>query len=118
MSVLILYVNIHPLEHAQMRIASMQLLLQGLNDVRVQRSFRLADAAVVDLMLTIINTQLEMVSIDQDNRWTASSLPSAFRFLAPAVHLMQERTILTGYKCANDTLLRRALHHKAFVTND
>ena len=56
----------------------MQLLLQGLNDVSVQRSFRLADAAVVDLMLTIKNTQLEIVSIDQENRWTANSLPSAF----------------------------------------
>ena len=53
MSVLILTVTIHPLEHAYMRIASMQLLLQGLNDVRVQSSFRLADATVVDLMLTI-----------------------------------------------------------------
>jgi len=64
-----------------MRIASMQLLLQGLIDVSVQSLFRLADAAVVDLMLTIIDTQLEMVTIDQENSWTANSPPSAFRSL-------------------------------------
>jgi len=60
MSVLILAVNIHPLEHAHMRIASMQLLLQGLDDVSVQSQVRLADAAVVDLMLRTIDTQLEI----------------------------------------------------------
>ena len=58
-----------------MRIASMQLLLQGLNDVSVQSQVRLADAALVDLMLTIIDTQLEIVTIDQENRWTANSPP-------------------------------------------
>ena len=63
MSVLILAVNIHPLEHAQTRIASMQLLLQGLDDVSVQSQVRLADAAVVDLMLRIIDTQLEIAKI-------------------------------------------------------
>ncbi len=63
MSVLILAVNIHPLEHAHMRIASMQLLLQGLDDVSVQSQVRLADAAVVDLMLRIIDTQLEIAKI-------------------------------------------------------
>lgn len=65
MSVLIL--NFHP-EHAPMRIASMQLLLQGLNDVSVQSPVRLADAAVADIMLTILDTQLEIVTIDQEKQ--------------------------------------------------
>ncbi len=51
-----------------------------------QSQVRLADAAVVDLMLTIIDTQLEMVTIDQEQSWTANSLPSAFRSLTPVVH--------------------------------
>ena len=41
-----------------MRTESMQLLLQGLNDVSVQSQVRLADAAVVHLMLRITDTQL------------------------------------------------------------
>ena len=67
-------VNINPLEHVHMRIASMQLLLQGVIDVSVQSQVRLADAALVDLMLTI-DAQLEIVIIDQENRWTANSPP-------------------------------------------
>ncbi len=41
--------------------------MQGLNDVR------LANDADVDL--TIIGTQLEIVTVDQDNSWAANSLP-------------------------------------------
>ena len=77
-----------------MRIASMQLLLQGLIDVSVQSPFRLADAAVVDLMLTIIDTQLEMVTIDQENSWTANSPPSAFRSLCYFSHLQSTTHVM------------------------
>ncbi len=51
MRVQILAIDVHPL-------ASMQLHLQGLDDGSVQSQFRLADAAVVDLMLRTIDTQL------------------------------------------------------------
>ena len=106
--------------------------MQGLDDGSVQSQFRLADAAVVDLMLRTIDTQLTIakplirlwlseanVVMDAPLTRKATQLAvlrcSVFRPFTPVIHNLRDARV----ENADWMQMRKwnTLHNKAFVMN-